>query len=112
MKSSTSAAPKKFPSNDLALLVKQRTSSTSPITHIPYDQAYEPGFEDMPRRVPALEKLGGLTGFRPSTSLNEIVDCVIAYFHDKAGSRHGQERDRRRCGRSRCRRIIRGLIFR
>jgi UDP-glucose 4-epimerase len=69
--------------NDLALLVKQRASSTSPITHIPYDQAYEPGFEDMPRRVPALEKLVGLTGFRPCTSLNEIVDGVIAYFHDK-----------------------------
>jgi UDP-glucose 4-epimerase len=69
--------------NDLALLVKQRAGSKSPITHIPYDQAYEPGFEDMPRRVPALEKLVGLTGFRPSTSLNEIVDGVIAYFRDK-----------------------------
>ena len=33
-------------------------------SHIPYDQAYEPGFEDMPRRVPALEKLKRLTGFR------------------------------------------------
>jgi UDP-glucose 4-epimerase len=63
--------------------VKQRAGSKSPITHIPYDQAYEPGFEDMPRRVPALEKLVGLTGFRPSTSLNEIVDGVIAYFRDK-----------------------------
>jgi UDP-glucose 4-epimerase len=69
--------------NDLALLVKQRAGSKSPITHIAYDQAYEPGFEDMPRRVPALEKLVGLTGFRPSTSLNEIVDGVIAYFRGK-----------------------------
>jgi UDP-glucose 4-epimerase len=69
--------------NDLALLVKQRAGSKSPITHIAYDQAYEPGFEDMPRRVPALEKLVGLIGFRPTTSLNEIVDGVIAYFHDK-----------------------------
>ncbi len=67
----------------LALLVKQRTRSKSPIALIPYDQAYEPGFEDMPRRVPALEKLEGLTGFRPTTPLNEIVDGVIAYFHDK-----------------------------
>ena len=69
--------------NDLALLVKQRAGSKSPITHIAYDQAYEPGFEDMPRRVPALEKLVGLTGFRPSISLNDIVDGVIAYFRDK-----------------------------
>jgi UDP-glucose 4-epimerase len=69
--------------NELALLVKQRTGSKSPIAHIAYDQAYEPGFEDMPRRVPALEKLMGLTGFRPTTSLNEIVDGVIAYFRDK-----------------------------
>jgi UDP-glucose 4-epimerase len=64
---------------DLAHLVKQRTKSNSPITHIPYDQAYEPGFEDMPRRVPALEKLEELTGFRPVTPLVEIVDRVIAH---------------------------------
>jgi UDP-glucose 4-epimerase len=67
----------------LAHLVKQRTGSQSQITYIPYDQAYEPGFEDMPRRVPALEKLEGLTGFRPVTPLNEIVDSVIAFFRDK-----------------------------
>jgi UDP-glucose 4-epimerase len=70
----------------LAQLVKQRTNSDSPITHTPYDQAYEPGFEDMPRRVPALEKLETLTGFRPATSLNEIVDGVIAHFRDKAAA--------------------------
>jgi UDP-glucose 4-epimerase len=68
---------------DLAHLVKQRTKSKSPIAHVPYDQAYEPGFEDMPRRVPALEKLEALTGFRPATPLNEILDGVIAYFRDK-----------------------------
>src|SRR5580698_7239330 len=67
----------------LAHLVKQRSGSKSPITHVPYDQAYEPGFEDMPRRVPALEKLEGLTGFRPAIPLNDIVDGVIAYFRDK-----------------------------
>jgi UDP-glucose 4-epimerase len=67
----------------LAQLVKQRTKSSSSIVSIPYDQAYEPGFEDMPRRVPALEKLEGLTGFRPSAQLNDIVDQVIAYFREK-----------------------------
>ena len=70
----------------LARLVKLRTKSSSPIVSIPYDQAYEPGFEDMLRRVPALEKLDGLTGFRPSVPLNDIVDGVIAYFKDKAGA--------------------------
>ena len=68
---------------DLANRVKQRTESNSPITHVPYDQAYEPGFEDMPRRVPALEKLEALTGFRPAIPLNDIVDGVIGYFRDK-----------------------------
>src|ERR1700723_3544300 len=67
----------------LALLVKQRTGSQSKIVSVPYAQAYEPGFEDMPRSVPALEKLEGFTGFRPSIPLNEIVDGVIAYFRDK-----------------------------
>ncbi len=67
----------------LARVVKQRTKSESPITYIPYDQAYEPGFEDMPRRVPALEKLQKLTGFRPSTLLTEIVDRVVAHFQKK-----------------------------
>jgi UDP-glucose 4-epimerase len=67
----------------LAHVVKQRTKSESPITFVPYDQAYEPGFEDMLRRVPALEKLQKLTGFRPSTPLTEIVDRVVAHFQIK-----------------------------
>ncbi len=57
----------------LAQLVKERTRSSSPIEFVPYDQAYEPGFEDMFRRVPSVEKLETLTGFRPRTSLVEIV---------------------------------------
>jgi UDP-glucose 4-epimerase len=73
----------------LAHLVKQRTKSSSPIVSIPYDQAYEPGFEDMPRRVPALEKLESLTSFRPGVRLEDIVDGVIAYFQDKANATIG-----------------------
>ena len=61
---------------DLAKIVKQRTSSSSPIQFVPYDQAYEPGFEDMMRRVPSIEKLESFTGFRPQTSLAEIIDRV------------------------------------
>jgi nucleoside-diphosphate-sugar epimerase len=68
----------------LAHVVKQRTKSESPITYIPYDQAYEPGFEDMLRRVPALEKLQKLTGFRPKTPLTEIVDRVVAHFQNRS----------------------------
>ena len=67
----------------LANLVKQRTGSSSPVEFIPYDQAYEPGFEDMIRRVPCVDKLHALTGFRPQTSLNEIIDRVTTYFRQK-----------------------------
>lgn len=67
----------------LAHLVKQRTASNSPIEFIPYDQAYEPGFEDMMRRVPSIDKLHAITGFRPQTPLSEIIDRVTAYFKDK-----------------------------
>lgn len=64
----------------LARMVKERTQSASAIQFVSYDQAYAPGFEDMQRRVPCLEKLVALTGFRPTTKLEVIVDEVIAYF--------------------------------
>jgi len=67
----------------LARLVKERTGSSSPIEHVPYDQAYEPGFEDMFRRVPCLDKLQRMTGFRPSTPLPEIIDRVAGYLSRK-----------------------------
>jgi len=67
----------------LAEMVKARANSSSEITYVPYDEAYEPGFEDMMRRVPSLEKLERLTNFRPSTTLEEIVDRVIAHFESR-----------------------------
>jgi UDP-glucose 4-epimerase len=70
---------------NLAKLVKQRTNSSSGIQYIPYDKAYEPGFEDMMRRVPCIDKLHSLTGFRPQTGLAEIIDRVSAYFRQKEG---------------------------
>jgi UDP-glucose 4-epimerase len=76
---------------DLAHRVKDRAASTSPIEYIPYDQAYESGFEDMMRRVPCVDKLQALTGFRPHTSLNEIIDRVVA--HSQQG---GEEIERGR----------------
>jgi UDP-glucose 4-epimerase len=68
---------------NLAKIVKKQTNSTSPIQFVPYDQAYEPGFEDMMRRVPSIEKLESFTGFRPQTSLTEIIDRVASYFRQK-----------------------------
>jgi UDP-glucose 4-epimerase len=58
----------------LAKLIKDRTVSKSEIQYIPYAQAYAGGFEDMPRRVPSLDKLRQLIGFAPVTSLVEIID--------------------------------------
>jgi len=72
---------------NLAKQVKQRTDSDSPIHYIPYDKAYEPGFEDMMRRVPCIDKLHALTGFRPKTTLAEIIDRVAAYHRQKEGLR-------------------------
>jgi nucleoside-diphosphate-sugar epimerase len=70
---------------DLARRVKERTASRSEIVMVPYDQAYEEGFEDMPRRVPDLRKLRDLTGYEPKVHLDEILDRVIEYFtSDKA----------------------------
>ena len=68
---------------DLAQLVRERTRSASPIEFVPYDQAYEPGFEDMPRRIPSLKKLEHLTGFRPGVPLEQIIDRVAAYHLEK-----------------------------
>jgi len=68
---------------NLAKIVKHRMGSDSPIKFVPYDKAYEPGFEDMMRRVPSIEKLHALTGFRPQTNLADIIDRVSAYFRQK-----------------------------
>jgi UDP-glucose 4-epimerase len=78
----------------LAKVVKERTQSDSPIAFIPYDQAYEPGFEDMQRRVPSLDKLQGLTNFAPATRLPEIVDRVTADFRKRAERENSGSIDR------------------
>jgi UDP-glucose 4-epimerase len=65
--------------NTLAERIKTLTNSESEIVHIPYSEAYEEGFEDMPRRVPDTSKIFSLVGFRPETTLDEILTNVIAY---------------------------------
>ena len=62
---------------ELAKLVKKSTRSDSEIRLIPYDQAYQPGFEDMHRRVPNIGKISKLVGFKPSLRLREIVARII-----------------------------------
>ena len=64
----------------LAELVKEQTQSKSEIVFVPYDKAYEAGFEDMPRRVPDLTKIRSLVGYEPKVQLNEIIAKVIEYF--------------------------------
>ena len=81
----------------LAEVVKDRTGSASALTYVPYDQAYEPGFEDMHRRVPSLEKLERLTGFRPAIPLTEIIDRVAAHLvQAKQGELIGVRREEAR----------------
>ena len=67
----------------LAEFIRERTRSSSSIKYVPYDQAYEPSFEDMQRRVPSMRKLECLTGFRPQAPLPEIVDRVAAHITEK-----------------------------
>jgi UDP-glucose 4-epimerase len=59
--------------------VKQLTQSDSEIVFMPYDEAYEEGFEDMPRRVPDISKISELVGFRPEMSLDGILESVIDF---------------------------------
>jgi UDP-glucose 4-epimerase len=68
---------------DLADKVKQLTGSSSAIVRVPYDQAYEAGFEDMPRRVPDISKVRSLVGYQPTVELDEILTRVIEYFRQQ-----------------------------
>jgi len=65
---------------DLAERVVRLTDSRSPIHFIPYDEAYEAGFEDMPRRVPDITKIQELLGFHPKVELDDIIRSVIDYM--------------------------------
>jgi nucleoside-diphosphate-sugar epimerase len=71
----------------LAEKVKELTNSDSEIVFVPYDEAYEEGFEDMPRRVPDITKINQLVGFRPEMTLEGILQSVIN-FHSGRPSSH------------------------
>lgn len=65
--------------NDLAQKVKDLTGSSSQIEHIPYEKAYQEGFEDMERRVPDIAKIKKFIGFENTHDLDAILDKVVEY---------------------------------
>jgi nucleoside-diphosphate-sugar epimerase len=65
---------------ELAEKVKQMTGSSSEIVTVPYERAYEAGFEDMPRRVPDIGRIQALVGYRPTVDLDETLSLVIEHF--------------------------------
>lgn len=71
---------------DLARLIKQLTGSQSPIEFVPYEQAYEDGFEDMRRRVPDISKIRKVVGYEPTVGLHKMLGEIIDYYS-------GQRRD-------------------
>jgi UDP-glucose 4-epimerase len=66
----------------LAERVIDRTDSPSTIQMVPYEEAYEPGFEDFRRRVPSIEKIKQYTGWQPTTPLDQTIDQMIAYYKE------------------------------
>ncbi len=73
----------------LAERVRKLTQSKSEIAFVPYDEAYEEGFEDMPRRVPDISKVGELIGFRPEMSLDGILKTVIDFQNGRLPADNG-----------------------
>ena len=68
---------------ELAQRVRDRADSASEIRFVPYDQAYEAGFEDFRRRVPSLSKIQAAIGWKPTRSLDETIDEIIAYYREE-----------------------------
>ncbi|MBI3456104.1 MAG: GDP-mannose 4,6-dehydratase [Candidatus Rokubacteria bacterium] len=66
----------------LAERVKALAGSPSPVVSVPYDEAYQPGFEDLRRRVPDIRKAGRLVGYRPQVPLDETLRRVIAFLRE------------------------------
>ena len=69
--------PEEVSIKELAERVIERSGSSSEITFVPYEEAYEEGFEDMIRRVPDISKIGELLGWQPRRNLDEIIDVMV-----------------------------------
>ena len=79
-------APQEITITDLAERVIQLTDSPSQIVKVPYEEAYEEGFEDMERRFPDISKISGLTGWAPARQVDDILRDVIAHEEAAAGA--------------------------
>lgn len=71
---------------DLALKVCQLTGSRSELVYVPYEEAFDHTFEDMPRRVPDINKLRRLVGYEPRVHLNGIIQSVVGYWNQQLGT--------------------------
>ena len=71
--------------NNLASRVRAATDGRSSIVHIPFSEAYDENFEDMDRRVPDISKVAALTGYRPTYTIDQIIQSVVEFM------RHGNE---------------------
>jgi UDP-glucose 4-epimerase len=76
---------------DLARRIKDLTASDSKIVFIPYEEAYEEGFEDMMRRVPDLTRINRLIGYKPKVQLDEILRSVIEDVRSRLEPRRAPE---------------------
>jgi len=68
----------------LAKEIIKITNSSSKIEYIPYDKAYEEGFEDMQRRIPDITKINKLMGFKPTYTLPEIIKDIVNYLKNNS----------------------------
>jgi UDP-glucose 4-epimerase len=71
---------------DLAWRVKEITGSRSPVQFVAYNQVFDDSFEDMPRRVPDIGKIGRFIGYRPTVHLDEIIEHVVDFWMAAHGS--------------------------
>jgi UDP-glucose 4-epimerase len=74
---------------EVAQRIKWLTGSDSRIVFVPYQEAYEEGFEDMMRRVPDISKINKLLGYTPKISLDDTLTSIIEYHRARINSWHG-----------------------
>ncbi len=75
---------------ELAERVRQRTGSQSEVRYVPYDQAYEAGFEDFRRRVPSLDKIRAAIEWSPTIPLDQTIDEIVAYYREETNDGRNQ----------------------
>jgi UDP-glucose 4-epimerase len=71
---------------DLGVLVKDLSQSMSELVFVSFDEAYQPGFEDMSRRMPDISKIQKLIGYHPSLDLPEMLVHIIDFYRNRIKS--------------------------